>query len=84
MSEADQITNEILQNKEIMSALRAYLWDGFAAHNVADIYLKFTKKRGFDHLNGHDWESMWGQVRDKIKGKVKELTEKHGEFGQIS
>jgi hypothetical protein len=77
-----EVAEEILSNKEMLSYMRAYLWDGFAAHNIAYYYESQTGKFPFKGSD-LDYIQAWWAVRELVYPKVKELKDLHGEFGEI-
>lgn len=83
MMTPEQVAELVIANKEVMSELRKCLWDGFAAHNVAEIYEITTGHQPFEGKISIDWIKLWWEVRHIVHPKVKELKEKYGEYGKI-
>lgn len=76
------VIDTILADREMLSYLRMYMWDGFAQHNIMDLY---TNKYG-DPTNGATGlalDRFWKTVRDSVYPVVRQLYDKHGEFRTI-
>lgn len=78
-----EVAEKINSSPEILSGLRAYIWDGFALHNVAEFYEIQTGEKPFSDLLGFSWEKAWMEVRNLVHPKVKEIYDKYGEFGKV-
>lgn len=81
----NEVAQKILANKEMLSYMRAYLWDGFAGHNVAIYYESQTGHTPFSNigLTDNEYGRAWWMVRDLVYPKVKELKDQYGEFGKV-
>jgi len=78
-----EVADRINQDTQMLAGLRQYVWDGFAAHNVAEYYELKTGEKPFKNLVGAAWERAWMEVRNLVQPKVKEIYDQYGEFGKV-
>jgi hypothetical protein len=78
------VINTIMVDRDMLSYLRMYLWDGFAVHNVEDLYVnKYGEPDTVANMSNNEQFNFWMNVRDGIEPTVRNLYNLFGEFGTI-
>lgn len=79
------VIDTIIADRNMMSDLRMYVWDGFAVHNVQDLYVnKYGEPDAVAAMTSNERFNFWMNVRDAIRPTVLNLYNVFGEFGTIN